>query len=183
MAVTLSCGDNGALGPPISVLTGVDQNTSDAAWRQIDRGASHHHIHRRLGAAIGNGAAGRIVGERTHATRDGDHQLSLTTGNVIAKGLEYPQGTHRIYVQHMGPRMVVDLAGLLPRRAGNPLLMSTSIVTFFSWVATLRTLSASVTSIATTLSTPPVSCAKHRSLLAASGLRHVANTRHPSATY
>ena len=65
-------GDNGALGPPISVLTHPGlQNTSDAARRQIDRSASHHHIHRRLGAATGNGAARRIVGERTHATRDG----------------------------------------------------------------------------------------------------------------
>ena len=61
-----------------------------------------------------------IVGERTHATRDGDHQLSLTAGNVIAEKLEHPQGTHRIYVQHMGPGMEVDVAGLLPRRAGNP---------------------------------------------------------------
>ena len=75
--------------------SGVDQNTSDAARRQIDRGASHRHIHRRLGAAIGNGAAGRIVGERTHATRDGDRQLSLTTGNVIAKGLHKRVGVGR----------------------------------------------------------------------------------------
>ena len=27
--------------------SGVDQNTSDAARRQIDRSASHHHVHRR----------------------------------------------------------------------------------------------------------------------------------------
>jgi hypothetical protein len=60
--------------------SGVDQNTSDAARRQIDRSASHHHTHRRLGAAIGNGAARRIVGERAHLTRDGDHQPSRTPG-------------------------------------------------------------------------------------------------------
>ena len=122
MAGTLSCGDNGALGSPISVLTpsGVDQNTSDGARRQIDRNASHHHVHRRLGAAIGNGAARRIVGQRTHATRDGDHQLSLTAGNVIAKGLDYPQRSHRVHIEFMSPGFVVDIAGLLPRRADNP---------------------------------------------------------------
>ena len=38
-------------------------------------------------------------------------------------------------------------------------------------------------SIAMTLSLPFVSCAKHRSLLGASGLRQVANTLHPSAKY
>jgi hypothetical protein len=31
-----------------------------------------------------------IVGERAHAARDGDHQPSLTTDNVIAKGLDAP---------------------------------------------------------------------------------------------
>jgi hypothetical protein len=121
MTVTLSCGDNGALGPPISVLTHPGlQNTSDAARRQIDRSASHHHIHRRLGAATGNGAARRIVGERTHATRDGDHHPSFTAGNVIAKGLDHPQGSHRVHIEYMGPGFVVDIASLLPRRAGNP---------------------------------------------------------------
>src|SRR3981081_2973276 len=79
--------------------SGVDQNTSDAARRQIDRSASHHHIYRRLGAPIGNGAARRIVGERTHATRDGDHQISLTAGNVIAEGLDHPQGPHRVHIE------------------------------------------------------------------------------------
>src|ERR1700730_5553835 len=153
MAVTLSCGDNGALGPPISVLT--------PARRQIDRSASHDHIYRRLGAAIGNGAARRIVGERAHPTRDGDHQPSLTTGNVIAKELKHPQGPHRVHIKYMGPGFVVDIASLLPRQTGNPaLLMSTSIVIFLSCVAASRTLSASVTSIATILSMPSVSCAK-----------------------
>jgi hypothetical protein len=51
-----------------------------------------NHIHRRLGAATGNGAARRIVGERTHATRDGDHHPSFTAGNVIAKGLDHHKG-------------------------------------------------------------------------------------------
>jgi hypothetical protein len=97
--------------------SGVDQNTSDAARRQIDRGASHHHIHRRLGAAIGNGAARRIVGERAHATRDGDHQPSLTAGNVIAKGLEHRQGPHRVHIQYMGPGFVVDIAPCVLRQA------------------------------------------------------------------
>jgi hypothetical protein len=68
----------------------VDQNTSDAARRQIDRSASHHHIHRRLGATIGNGAARPIVGERTHATRYGDHHPSLTAGNVITDSENHP---------------------------------------------------------------------------------------------
>ena len=87
MAVTLSCGDNGALGPPISVLThpGLTKTQVLPRGAKSDRSASHHHIHRRLGAAIGNGAARRIVGERTHATRDGDHEISLTAGNVIAE--------------------------------------------------------------------------------------------------
>ena len=72
VAVTLSCGDNGAFAAHVGPNPSrVEQNTSDAARRQIDRRASHHHIHRRLGAAIGNGAARRIVGERAHPTRDG----------------------------------------------------------------------------------------------------------------
>src|SRR5205807_1100069 len=73
---TLSRGDNGALAPPVSVLTpsGVDQ----------------------------------------------DHQIPLTAGNVIAEGLEHPQGPHRVHIEYMGPGFVVDIADLLPRRAGNP---------------------------------------------------------------
>jgi len=71
----------------------VDQNTSDAARRQIDRSASHHHIHSRLGAAIGDGAAS-IVGERAHATRDGDHQPSLTSGKRIRAPAGDPSCSH-----------------------------------------------------------------------------------------
>src|ERR1019366_10727699 len=70
--------------------------------------------------SLGNGAARRIVGERAHATRDGYHQPSLTAGNVIGKGLDHTQGTHRIHVEDMGPRFVVDIAGLLPRHTGDP---------------------------------------------------------------
>src|ERR1700730_9874485 len=39
---------------------------------------------------------------------------------VIAEGLEHPQGPHRVHIQYMGPGFVVDIASLLPRRAGNP---------------------------------------------------------------
>src|ERR1700724_566781 len=47
--------------------TRVDQNTSDDAARcQIDRSASHHHIHGLLGAAIGDGAASSLVDERVN---------------------------------------------------------------------------------------------------------------------
>ena len=51
-----------------------------------------------------------------------DHQPSLTPGDVItrSKGLENPQGPHRVHIEYMGPGFVVDIAGLLPRRAGNP---------------------------------------------------------------
>jgi hypothetical protein len=65
MAVTLSCGDNGALGPPISVLThpGLTKIQVMPSGAKIDGRASHHHIHGRLGAAIGNGATRIIVGE------------------------------------------------------------------------------------------------------------------------
>jgi hypothetical protein len=58
----------------------------------------------------------RVVCERAHATRDGDQQPSLTAGNVIAKGLDHPQGSHRVHIEYMGPGFVVDIAGLLPRR-------------------------------------------------------------------
>src|ERR1019366_726421 len=52
--------------------------------------------------------------------RDGYHQPSLTAGNVIGKGLDHTQGTHRVHIEYMGPGFVVDIASLLPRRAGNP---------------------------------------------------------------
>src|ERR1019366_7300147 len=109
--------------------------------------------------------------------RDGYHQPSLTAGNVIGKGLDHTQGTHRVHIEYMGPGFVVD-APAIPA-----LLMSTSMATSLSCLAAFRTLSASVTSIGTILSMPPESCAKRRSLLAASGLRHAANTHHPSAKY
>jgi hypothetical protein len=35
---------------------------------------------------------------------------------VIAKGLDHPQGSHRVHIEYMGPGFVVDIAGLLPRR-------------------------------------------------------------------
>jgi hypothetical protein len=39
---------------------------------------------------------------------------------VIAKGLDHPQGSHRVHIEFMSPGFVVDIAGLLPRRADNP---------------------------------------------------------------
>lgn len=54
--------------------SGINQNAGNAAGGEIARCASHHHIHGCLGAAIGNEAARRIIGERAHAARDGDHQ-------------------------------------------------------------------------------------------------------------
>jgi hypothetical protein len=67
VAVTLSCGDNGAFAAHVGPNPSrVEQNTSDAARRQINRSASHHHIYGRFGAAISNEAARRIVGERNH---------------------------------------------------------------------------------------------------------------------
>ena len=115
MAGTLSCGDNGALGSPISVLTHPGLTKTQVMARGA-KSIATLHVHRRLGAAIGNGAARRVVGERTHATRDGDHQLSLTAGNVIAKELDYPQRSHRVHIEFMSPGFVVDIAGLLPAR-------------------------------------------------------------------
>ena len=50
----------------------------------------------------------------------GDHHPSLNAGNVFAKGLDRPQGSHRIHIEFMSPGFVVDIAGLLPRRADNP---------------------------------------------------------------
>jgi hypothetical protein len=61
VAVTLSCGDNGAFAAHVGPNPSrVEQNTSDAARRQINRSASHHHIYGRFGAAISNEAARRI---------------------------------------------------------------------------------------------------------------------------
>ena len=132
MAVTLSCGDNGALGPPISVLT----HPGLSKTQMMPRGAKSiaalriTHIHGCLGAAIGYGAARRIVGERAHPTRNGDHQPSLTTSNVISIGLKRPQGPHRVHIEYMGPGFVVDIASLLPDAPAIPaLLMSTSMAT------------------------------------------------------
>ena len=105
MAVTLSCGDNGALGPPISVLR--PRGAKSIAALRIT------HIHGCLGAAIGYGAARRIVGERAHPTRNGDHQPSHTTSNVISIGLKRPQGPHRVHIEHLGPGFVIDIASPL----------------------------------------------------------------------
>jgi len=123
MAVTLSCGDNGALGPPISVLTQPGLTKTQVMPRGAKSIAALRifHIHGRLGAAIGDGAARSIVDERrAHTTRDGDHQPSLTPGNVIAKRLEHPQGTHRVHVEDVSPGFVVDIAGLLSQHTGDP---------------------------------------------------------------
>src|SRR3984893_11338554 len=94
--------------------------TVPCSFGSIDRSASHHHIPRRLGAATGNGAARHVVGERAHATRDGDHHPSLTAGNEITKGLDHPQGPHRVHMEYMG-------ASLLPRRAGNPVAVDEQV--------------------------------------------------------
>jgi hypothetical protein len=111
---------------------------------------------------------------RAHTTRDGDHQPSLTPGNVIGKGFEHPQGTH------LGPGFVIDIAGLLSRHTGDPRAVDGHV---YGDVLAVLTLSASVTSIATTLSLPLLSCAKRLSSLAVAGLRQAVNTRHPPVTY
>src|SRR5215213_2159085 len=64
--------------------SGIDENTGDAARRQIDRGASHHHVHGRFGATVGDRSAGRVVGERAHPARDGYHQSAFTSGEVVS---------------------------------------------------------------------------------------------------
>jgi hypothetical protein len=114
----------------------------------------------------------------------GDRQISLTAGNVIAKGLDHPQGPHRVHIEYMGPGFVVGIASLLPRRAGDPRAVDEHV---YRDILELRSGVLDAFGIGyihcNDVGMPPVSCAKHRSLLAASGLRNAANTRHPSAKY
>ena len=186
MAVTLSCGDNGALGPPISVLTqpGLTKTQVMPRGAQIDRRASHHDIYGRLGTAIGDGATRPIFSERAHATRDGDHEPSRTPGNVIARRIRHLQGTHRIHIEHVNPGFAVDIAGFLPRHTGDPRAVDEHV---YIDVLELRcgdsTLSASVTSSVLTVGPPFLFCAKRRSSLAVAGLRQAVSTRDPSVAY
>jgi hypothetical protein len=104
---------------------------------------------------------------------------------VIAKGFEHSQGPHRVHIKHLGPGFVVDIAGLLPRHTGDPSAVDEhvydDVLELCSGV--LDAFAPSVTSIATTLSLPLLSCAKRPSSSAVAGLRHAANMRHPSAEY
>jgi hypothetical protein len=79
-------------------------------WGKIDCSASHDHVHRRLGAAVENGAARRIVGNRGHATRHGDRQLALTSGKLLDECFEDPQGTHGVHIEDVAPGLVVNIA-------------------------------------------------------------------------
>ena len=91
-----------ALGPPISVLTqpGVDQYTSDAARCHINRSASHHHIHGRLGAArqLKDVAVDVLINSAGIAGASGQ-----TTGNV-----DYDSWAHVLEVNTMGPLRVLE---------------------------------------------------------------------------
>jgi NAD(P)-dependent dehydrogenase (short-subunit alcohol dehydrogenase family) len=44
---------------------------------RVIESASHHHVHCRLGAAIGDRAAGGVVAKGAHAARNGDHEPPL----------------------------------------------------------------------------------------------------------
>src|SRR5215204_4201505 len=97
----------------------IDENTGDAARGQINRGASHHHVHGRFGATVGDRSARSVVGERAHPARDGYHQSASTLGEVVSERFKDAQRTHRVDVEHPSPRRVVDLAGALLRHSGN----------------------------------------------------------------
>src|SRR5262249_35341964 len=65
----------------------IDDHASDAAWCEVDGQAAHHHVHRRLRAAIRDRATRRIVGKRSHAAGKGDYELPVAAGDIFDERL------------------------------------------------------------------------------------------------
>ncbi len=114
-ALMLSAGMSLPPGPPMSVRTqpGFIDDTGDAALREVDREAFHHHVHCRLGTAIRVGAAGSVVFDRSHAARDRDNPFEAALRDVLDERLGDPHGSQRIGVEHLRPGGVVETANPL----------------------------------------------------------------------
>src|SRR6476619_1794900 len=65
----------------------IDDHARDTAWCEVDGHTAHHHVHRRLRAAIGDRTAGSIVGKRSHAAGEGDDELAGAAGDLVDKRL------------------------------------------------------------------------------------------------
>ena len=112
MPRTLSAGARSASGAAHvgTHPAGVQGRHDDAALAQVERQPLHHHVQRRLAAAVGVVAAGRVAGDAAHQTADTNDPLLVASGDVVDETFDHARRRQDVDGEDVGPGGVVDVA-------------------------------------------------------------------------
>src|SRR3546814_19968746 len=79
----------------------------DAAPGEVDGERLGDHVQGRLGRAVDIGAAGAVLGDRSHAAGDVDDGLQLALLAQPDEALDHAQRRHRVDLHQVGQLVVV----------------------------------------------------------------------------